>query len=708
MASQQSTFKTIAVQGQKPVIAETPSDTLHIIPGDNVEITSDPSTDTLRISVKDVTEGKGYLTESDIDPIRRSIIASVKELLADIVLPPPVVEPDPPPVVDPGTQTLITAGDLTLAGHASLPNQTYANINLAIRYVTLPDGTKSRRVLVYQFDGTKPNRAGDIVEYRLTSPLKNGSEHWTKDNVPAMQEVRRWLAPSWHTRQRMLDGKYPNADNVFLGNGAWPASMYFDDRSGLLWYTWQPEYPGGAMVWPAYSAVRLVDSESTVDGTGMVSDANVYGPYYFTNAQANDFKSAAAGIIPIPVDRQAALGGKFLIVGHHCANIGSDGARGASFWLVDDLPTVPPGPGAILFPNAVHLYDTSPDSGVFPYNMRIPNVSEQSIAHASQGSYFSKSRANETAVPARPGDSVGLEVGDCLYQHDYGNIDTIIVTMDTPANGGAFVPEIAIAGAWVEPAGWKMAAGTPALSERENVFYWPQVPLPGETVRLRRTQAGTSGGAIEAIVTVTNLANKNEYPDRPAGKGGVRPVASFQYDAEHFAQCYEQVLWGGAWVKTANVEGLAYFGPISTGGQWYGAAPMWAKPNGTDTPPRKVQFCLQHPSYSNGGKTEGPRHPFFFTFDPKQIGECAAGTRKRNAEGLQPVQFFDMVKEWPGLIVPGVVPFSDDPHYGEPTFNPYGTGNSVVFDPIAGEVLVLMTNGAVWQANTIAAVFKVR
>jgi hypothetical protein len=61
MASQQSTFKTIAVQGQKPVIAETPSDTLHIIPGDNVEITSDPSTDTLRISVKDVTEGKGYL-----------------------------------------------------------------------------------------------------------------------------------------------------------------------------------------------------------------------------------------------------------------------------------------------------------------------------------------------------------------------------------------------------------------------------------------------------------------------------------------------------------------------------------------------------------------------------------------------------------------------------------------------------------------------
>jgi hypothetical protein len=119
MASQQSTFKTIAVQGQKPVIAETPSDTLHIIPGDNVEITSDPSTDTLRISVKDVTEGKGYLTESDIDPIRRSIIASVKELLADIVLPPPVVEPDPPPVVDPGTQTLITAGDLTLAGHAS-------------------------------------------------------------------------------------------------------------------------------------------------------------------------------------------------------------------------------------------------------------------------------------------------------------------------------------------------------------------------------------------------------------------------------------------------------------------------------------------------------------------------------------------------------------------------------------------------------------
>jgi hypothetical protein len=67
-----------------------------------------------------------------------------------------------------------------------------------------------------------------------------------------------------------------------------------------------------------------------------------------------------------------------------------------------------------------------------------------------------------------------------------------------------------------------------------------------------------------------------------------------------------------------------------------------------------------------------------------------------------------MVKSWPGLIVPGVVPFGDDPHFGEPTFNPYGTGNSVVFDPKARQVLVLMTNGAVWQANTILAVFDVR
>ena len=752
MAGTPNTFKNIAVPGQKTVIAESPSDTLTIVPGPGLKITTDVTTDTLRLELDPTApiEPDPYVKSADVTSVGFSLIRVVdepalKKFLKKVletpdpvvpspiepspvepapIDPPPVVTPDPP-VVDPVTRTPLTGTDVTLAGHAALPNLTYANHNLTFRYVKFPDGSTERRILVYHFGPTSYGRVGDIVEYRLGGPLKPADSHWpSHERVPPMQEVRRWKAPSWHTRQRMLTmypvGTQVNAGNIIgdAGNGAWPASFFFDERSGLLWYTWQPVYPGGAIVWPAYSAVRLTDAESTENGgTGIVSDANVYGPYFFKDGSPDDFKSAAAGILPIPADQQASLGGKFLIVGHHSANIGSTGARGSSFWVVKDLPVNPPAPGSNLFPDAVHIYDTGShlaesNPPVFPYSMKIPNVAQQVIGHASQGTYFYRSVSGAPVISARSGEPVGIGVNDTLQQHDYGDIDVVAVTMSTPAAGGTFVPEIALAGGtWQVPTGWKMAAGKADLSERENVFYWPTVSVPGQAVRLRRTQAGTSGGTIEAIVTSSGIgAGGVHWGDRPDGQGGLDPVETFKYDATHFAYTYENFPWGEAFVSTDTRTGIVGFMPISTGGQWYGAAPMWARPRGApaDTPPRKYRFALEHPSYSNGGKTEGPRHPFAYTFDPQHVAEAEAGTRPRNGSGLQPSAFFDMVRQWPGLVVPGRVPYGDDPHYGAPTFNPYGAGNSVAFDPVAKEILVLMTNGTVWQANTILAVYKVR
>jgi hypothetical protein len=720
------------------VEAESPNDTLTIVAGKGLVVTSDVTTDTIKVDIAPAPPAPPtpeYVKASDVSTVGSAVMRVadklafkkiIQEALAVPDPPPPVPDPipDPPPVVvDPPPvsdgRVPATAADLELVGHAAFPDQTYANWNLGMRMVTKADGTKERRFLMYQFGNQ------DIVEYRLGGPLKLATGHYTRhEDVPAAVEVRRWKGPSWQTKARMIAATYPNAissrqaTEIFSGNGAWPASFYFDKRSGLLWNTWQPAYPGGSIVWPAYGAVRLVDAESTENGgTGIVSDANVFGPYYMTSRNTNDYKSGACGIIPIPAHRQSALGGKFLIAGYHCANIGAEGARGVSLWVVKDLPLTPPEPGSILFPDAVHIYDTGSHLGdlpgaarVFPYSMKTPNVVQQTIGHASQGGQFERVEKG-VSLTGRSGDSVPLGVDDALIQHDYGKIDVVCVTMHTPASGGTFVPEVKMGGIWTIPGGWQMAAGKADLSERENVFYWPQLAIddPGSTaVRLRRTAAGLFGGVIEAIVTTTSIEGPVNYGDRPDGKGGLTTIAAAKYDAENFGYSYENFPWGMCVAYSARVEAAFGYMPIATGRLWYGAAPMWGKPRGGDGVPRKVRFCLENPSYGNGGKTEGPRHPFGFTFDLNQLAEAAAGLRPRNASGLQPATYFDMVKALSGLIVPSKVPYADDPHFGMPTFNNYGASNSVTFDEDTQEMFVLMSNGTVWQPNTLMAVIKVR
>ncbi len=49
----QLTFKTIAVSGQSDVVADTTTDTLTLVAGTNISITTDASTDSITINATD-------------------------------------------------------------------------------------------------------------------------------------------------------------------------------------------------------------------------------------------------------------------------------------------------------------------------------------------------------------------------------------------------------------------------------------------------------------------------------------------------------------------------------------------------------------------------------------------------------------------------------------------------------------------------------
>jgi hypothetical protein len=351
--------------------------------------------------------------------------------------------------------------------------------------------------------------------------------------------------------------------------------------------------------------------------------------------------------------------------------------------------------------------------------MKLPNVLFQACNHASQGTSFSFSAAGATPTAVKAGVSAGTAVDDALYQFDYGMIDCVTVYMGTPAAGGAFVPEIWTGAAWVQPTGWQIGAGAADLSAPANVFFWPQVyianidpdgpgPLGANTyIRLRRTSAGTAGGSIKALVTSTSLATGAEYPDRPLGAGEPAMLGHEQYDADHYAYAYAEVLWGGAWVRTDHVEGLAYFGPVHTGGLWYGGAPVYMQPVGGGAPVERTYYAAAE-SWSNGNKGEGPQYPYAFTFSTDQLLECAAGTRERNGDGLQPEAFWRMPDEWPGIIPPGTVNNPESPYAGEMACNCHGSGHCVAFDPVTHEVIVWMSNASVYTGKPMLLFFQVR
>lgn len=613
-------------------------------------------------------------------------------------------------IVRPGGRHLLTVRDLSWLGQVEAVGSDYVNPTLAIRYVN-----GERRFLTYDYTGNTgvDDAVGDLIEYRVAATLKNGTADWTLSNVPGWSEVRRWK--NWSTHARILAGQEAGRYPWILrggsrsANGAAPSSFYWDEAQGVLFYSWQPWYPGGEVIWPAFSAVRLLDSEAG----GSVSAGNMQGPWYFRNKTLpDDFKDGACGIIPIPAGRQAAMGGKYLTVGHHCANVGVRGPNSLGMWVVPDLPNMssPPPQDAVLWPNARHLYDTSLSAGIPAPNMKEPNVSFNACIHASQGLLF-WFESGGVASAIRNGASVGTAVGDCLYNYDYyGHLDCITVLMNTGASGGSWVPEIYNGSAWVQPGGWAVSVGNVELSAPENVFYWPKVPqydynLPGvgtnSYVRLRRVAAGASGGSIKAMIVNAGVTASDPPMFRPKGVGGYSPPGTERYDDTHFAYNYEEFFWGGAWVLTDVVEGLAYFGVLSSGGVWYGAAPMYAQPDGGGVPV-KYRSVAAREDLGNGGRMDGPDLPYFFQFNGDHLAEISAGRRAANNTGINPVSYAELHATFPGLIVGQTVPNPDSPWYGHPNHHLYGWGHSVVFDPATKQLIVLLTNGATWGRNILA------
>src|SRR5215204_160035 len=394
-----------------------------------------------RIStVTDPTSGQDVATKAYVDAAIKAAIDALpdeEEPPIEPEEPPPEIEEPPPDIEEPeepppaGGREPFTPADLFFKGQQNV-DLNYSNLAMAIREVD-----DERRLLFYQFDGWQPNAIGDLIEYRESpAGLKNGETHWTQGNVPNLEEVRRWKG--WNSRQKMLDAGYPGTENCFGGNGVWASSFYWHEPTSRLFYTWQPVYPGGAMIWPIYSAVELRDEDATVVGgeARQVDPSCILGPWYFRDpTMHDDFKQAACGFIPIPESRQADMGGKYLIPGHHCANIGSKGPRGMSLWVIDDLPTELPPEGEALWPGdkATLIFDTSPETGAQPYpHLKIPNVQYPGCGHASQGTQFAFSAGGATPTAVQAPCPSGIAVDDAFYQHDYGGIDCVSVRMETP------------------------------------------------------------------------------------------------------------------------------------------------------------------------------------------------------------------------------------------------------------------------------------
>jgi len=635
--------------------------------------------------------------------------------------------------VDEDRDQLVPA-DLALAGqfrtrYASGEDASkYAFPAFAIRYV----GGQRRYLTVSGWPGVMPNGVHDLVEFKEpTTGIKNGGSHWNSGNVPDWEETRRWV--NWSTIPRINAGQiaddypYMSHDGVHEANGIAPAAFHWIESQSVLMYSFIPNYPGGPQVWPSFNAVRLLDAEAVVVGdsgtnSNEVDEANILGPYYFKDDTTADiWKGANCGIIDIPTNRQAAMGGKYILAGHHQANIGTVGPRSVMLWVVGDLPdfSSPPAQDAVIFTDAVKLYDTSTDAGVTPPNMKLPNFSFQAMYHSNPGSTCLKSIGGTFSVfsgspTIGSGEPVPTAQNDAFYDYigDY-DVDCITVRMTEPAVGASFVPQYYNGSTWVTFTSWAMAAGDANLStgglgsEGFHAFYWPKVttsnfdPPDGSPssaflnhrwVRLLQTSASCSdGGSLYNVVCSMGEYDALFSTDRPAGAGGYDPLGSEQYDSTHYSYAYEAAYYGGAWVRTDYVEGFPYFGPMGNGGLWYGSAPCYGQPYNGGTPTFRVHSAVPDGAgYGNGGRGTGSLPVFLFPFSTTHLLEAVAGTggRQKNNTGINPVSFTNLHDLFPDIILSNVVTnvFSDV--IGEPNHNMYGWGQTTVWDPVAKQVIV--------------------
>jgi hypothetical protein len=657
---------------------------------------------------------------------------------------------------------------------------------------------------------------GDLVEYRVTASLKNGASHWTDATVPGWTEVRRWKRWTTSSRIKAMradftgaisgttltvsavsagtvrvgqsvagtgvDGStfisafgtgsggtgtytlsqfqsggpvssesmtssYANVFNSRAQSGVMPAAFYWDEAHGVLWYSFLPQYSPNVN-WPAWSAVKLTDGESG----GFVSDANIYGPFYFKSQTTPDlFKDASSGLTAITSTREAAMGGTHILEGHHSANIGVNGARSIGLWVVNGLPDLTTtSPGDAIWTSAYHLYDTSWSSGKPQPNVRKPNFAKNAFYHGGNSNFDWQTKSGVASTIVTGASSVGLAVDDALYttEEPYLHIDTVAVYMDVGASGGTWAPEIFNGSAWVEPTGWGVSVGDAALSQPENVFYWPKTSYvynstadsvspvhPGEGyrwVRIRRKTAGATAGTIGAVLGTISMngVGADEIP-LPTASGYVgsyvRPGSGTPlYDATHYSFMFVEPMYGGAWVKTSNVEGLAYFGALAGGGYAYGPMPVYAQPEGGGTPIRYE--TANSPGIesgedgglswaSNGPRWETPLQPYFLPFNASDVLAAGADPSKRFSDFLNPASYTELYSTFrsvpgdyssDGLIYQDTVTnprIASEPYYGEPRIRQYFVGASTIFDPVTNQLILMIPS---YGNKNILAFFQVR
>jgi hypothetical protein len=532
-------------------------------------------------------------------------------------------------------------------------------------------------------------------------------------------------------------------------SGVMPGGFFWDESHCTLWYSLLLNYSPSSL-WPSWYAVKLTDGEAG----GFVSNTNIYGPWWFRdNTTVDGFKDASSGMTAIDSSRQAAMGGTHILEGHHSANIGSLGARSIGMWVINGLPDpASTAPGSVLWSSAYHLYDTSSSSGKSAPNLHKPNMVKQAYYHGGNVGFGRTIIGGVTGYAS--GDvSIGTTIGDAIYvtEEPYTYIDTISVFMTTGASGGTWVPEICTGtpcthggAGWTQPTGWAVGTGSATLSASENTFYWPKVSYTGADpvgtgyryVRLRRTSTGSSGGAIKGAFGTISMVGKSFGPsdDIPLPGEGyvgsyVRPGSGAPlYDSSNYSYSIVDPMYGGAWVKTSNVEGFAYFGALYSGGYCYCPFPNFGQPSSGGVPIKYESANLPALNgeydgigWGNGPGYEGPIRPYFLPFSATDLLTAAGDSSKRFSDFLNPSSYTDLYstfRDTPGTYSSGGLIFVDtvvnprvgpsgtnESYYGEPRILEYYVGASTIWDSVTSQLIVMIPD---YSHKNILAFFQVR
>jgi hypothetical protein len=280
MAPTPSTFRTIAVSGQRPIIAESPSDTLNIVTTEGVTATVDPSTDTLTIGIDKV-----YLAA-----LIKEALAAAQPAPPPVVEPPPpppppdpIVEPPPPvtepaptppppvvvitpepPVTEPISRGVLTRDNFEYRGMCSVGRDTsfgghlqrkgYARGNLAgrrvngeLRLFITGSHADEWRSPIYEM---RVPDTGWVSSYDAHPPELSIAKDWSDG-------ARGAIAPL-----------YPNGQPVCDTNGRIVKGLIFDPDLNGLWYSYLAVYNVSPAHDPSIGFIGLDDTTGKARGFG--------------------------------------------------------------------------------------------------------------------------------------------------------------------------------------------------------------------------------------------------------------------------------------------------------------------------------------------------------------------------------------------------------------------------------------------------------